>query len=63
MDYERDDALLEPSIRSHMSNNSYNNLNGLLTLNELAQALRKTKSKAMGSNLIHNEMLKKPLNE
>lgn len=57
VDYERDDALLEPIIHSHISNNSHNNLNGLLTLNELAQALKKTKSKAIGSDLIHNEML------
>ena len=56
--YANDDDLLEPLIRSHISNNSPNNLNCHLSLDELEQATRKNKSKAMGPDLIHNEMLK-----
>jgi hypothetical protein len=56
--YAQDDELLEPIIRSHISNNSPYELNCHLTLNELELATKKNKSKAMGPDLIHNEMIK-----
>ena len=56
--YANDDELLQPFIRSHSLNISPNDVNRHLTLNELEQATKRNKSKSMGPDLIHNEMIK-----
>lgn len=52
-----DKSRLDPTIQSYILNKSPHAMNSPFPLNELERALKKTKNKVTGPDLIHNEML------